>query len=82
VLRERKSKQHSTTKKKRNRPDLAHHKEKHEQLHAKFDFFIEINKITTGPWSSLAYLPHLIIRIKNRFLTHFYFKHYKNEIGK
>jgi hypothetical protein len=43
----------------------------------KIRFFIKNNKITTNLWRSSFSLPHLIIEIKIKFLTHFYFNNAK-----
>jgi hypothetical protein len=45
-------------------------------------FSLKSNAITTDPQRSPPSLPHLIIGMENKFLAHFYFRHYKNKIGK
>jgi hypothetical protein len=43
---------------------------------------LKFNVITTNPRRSPPSLPHLIIRMENKFLPHFYARHYGNEIEK
>jgi hypothetical protein len=71
-----------------NLPDLTPQnqikEEKHEQdtRDVKSDFSIGTNKITSNLWRSPSSLPHLIIEMKNEFLTHFYSRNYENKIEK
>jgi hypothetical protein len=44
-------------------------------------FSLKSNAITIDSQRSPLSLPHLIIRMENRFLTHFYSRHYKNGTG-
>jgi hypothetical protein len=54
----------------------------HHKIRSKTVFSLRTNKSTTDPRRSSPSLPHLIIGRKNRFLAHFYSRHYENEIMK
>jgi hypothetical protein len=63
----------------------AHHKPKVKwttQTRSKNNFLLKSIKIITESWRLSPSLPHLIIRMKNEFLTHSYSRKYEMQIEK
>jgi hypothetical protein len=56
--------------------------DEHHKVRLKMDFSLRTKKSITDPRRSPSSCPHLIIGRKNRFLAHFYSRHYENEIRK
>jgi hypothetical protein len=50
-------------------------------LDAKIDFLLKSSKITTDSRRSPPSLPHLIIGIEIKFLSHFYSRKYEMKLG-